>query len=109
MANKLGADFWFSTQYIQKDNKYTGEVISMWDSTSKKEIINQLSIDYSKSYAYGDTTRVTMLESIAYPTAINPNKKLLDLIERKGLDCTIVVERKDMVYMIKGESQFNFC
>lgn len=102
MATKLGADQWYATSYLTSDGLYTGKVIPMWDSVSKKQVINQLSIDFKNSYAYGDTTGdFTMLQSVGFPTAINPNRKLLDMIEAEKLPCNLIVERKDVVYTIK--------
>ena len=41
-----------------------------------------------------------MLQSVGYPTAINPNKKLLDMIRKEKLDCNIIIERKDVIYKL---------
>ncbi|HET0690783.1 TPA: HAD-IB family hydrolase [Streptococcus pneumoniae] len=101
MAEKLGADIWYASNYLQLDSKYTGEVIPMWDSTSKLQVLKKLFIDFEKSYAYGDTTGdFTMLQSVGFPTAINPNKKLLDKITMEKLDCKIIIERKDVIYKL---------
>ena len=73
----------------------------MWDSVSKLQVLKQLSINFEESYAYGDTTGdFTMLQSVGYPTAINPNKKLLDMIRKEKLDCNIIIERKDVIYKL---------
>ncbi|MBZ2105689.1 HAD family hydrolase [Streptococcus mitis] len=101
MAEKLGADLWFASQYLNDCDKYSGEVIPMWDSVSKLQVLKQLSINFEESYAYGDTTGdFTMLQSVGYPTAINPNKKLLDMIRKEKLDCNIIIERKDVIYKL---------
>ena len=43
---------------------------------------------------------VTMLASVGFPTAINPNKKLFKKLRDNKINCKIIVERKDMVYRI---------
>lgn len=45
MAEKLGADLWFTSQYLNVGNKYSGEVIPMWDADSKKKILERLPFD----------------------------------------------------------------
>lgn len=98
-----GAVFALNEQQI-----YTGEVVPMWDSKSKREAINyfvdKYNIDLAKSYAYGDTSGdFSMFELVRYPICVNPTKELIkkvqdaDEIKRKAL---IVVERKDMVYKL---------
>ena len=105
MAEKLGADLWFASQYLNDGNKYNGEVIPMWDADSKKKIIEKLPFDLDNSYSYGDTTGdFTMLQITGYPTAINPNQKLLDKLKKEGVACNIVVERKDVIYSINDIS-----
>ena len=101
MAEKLGADLWFASQYLNDGNKYSGEVIPMWDADSKKKIIERLPFDLDNSYSYGDTTGdFTMLQMTGHPTAINPNQKLLDKLKKEGVACNIVVERKDVIYKL---------
>ena len=105
MAEKLGVDTWFASQYEIIDNKYTGNVLPMWDAKSKKQTLkklqDQFGINLKKSYAYGDTTGdYTMLSNVGFPTAINPNKKLFKKLRDTKIDCKIIVERKDMVYRI---------
>lgn len=101
LAKTLGCDLWFATKYLSEDNKYTGEVIPMWDSNSKMNVLRDLEekyhIDMSQSYAYGDTTGdVALLTSVGHPIAFNPNQKLINSL--KDHDVEIVIERKDVVY-----------
>ena len=52
-------------------------------------------------HAYGDTTDdYTILTSVGFPTAINPNKKLFKKLRDNKIDCKIIIERKDMIYRI---------
>jgi len=105
MAEKLGADLWFASQYLNDGNKYSGEVIPMWDADSKKKILERLPFDLDNSYSYGDTTGdFTMLQMTGHPTAINPNQKLLDKLRKERIECNIVVERKDVIYSITDVS-----
>ena len=58
-----------------KNNKFTGEVIPMWDSDSKNKMINELvnkyNIDLDQSFAYGDTNGdYNMLRSCLLYTSV---------------------------------------
>ncbi len=112
MAQKYGFDDWRGTEYCLSDEGvYTGEIIPMWDSDSKKKAMNELKeeydLDLSESYSYGDTNGdLTMFLQTGHPTAINPTKELLhqilkhdDLLER----IRIIVERKDVIYHIHAK------
>lgn len=110
MANKLRIDYYYATKYVVEDNRYTGEVIPMWDSNSKKKAIDsfckEYNIDLENSYAYGDTTGdYSMFNMVGNPIAINPAKKLLNkIIETKELAnrIQIKVERKDVIYTLNA-------
>lgn len=112
MSLKHGFDDYRGTIYIMDNTeKYTGEVIPMWDSKSKKSAIEELAakynIDLDSSYAYGDTAGdFSMFQMIKYPLCINPTRELLN----KVISCPqvkekirIIVERKDMIYNLKPE------
>lgn len=109
LAKKLGIEDYKATKYIVKNNKYTGDVIPMWDSKSKynalKEFEKQYNLDLSKSYAYGDTTGdLTMLQNVGNPVAINPANRLLTEIskdEKLSNKTKIIIERKDVIYELK--------
>jgi HAD superfamily hydrolase (TIGR01490 family) len=107
MAEKYGATEYRGTKYlVDADNCYTGEIIRMWDSTSKKkvldEIIDKYQVDLVRSYAYGDTKGdLSMLRRMGNPVAINPNKELLLMIkedEYLSKRISIIVERKNVIY-----------
>lgn len=107
MAMKYGFDdFKGSIYLLDKEEKYTGEVMPMWDSISKKnaveEIVKKYDIDLNQSYAYGDTSGdFTMFKSVRYPYCINPTKELLDKVrgEESVRDkIKVIVERKDVTY-----------
>lgn len=107
MSLKYNMDDYRGTIYkIDENNLYSGDIIPMWDSESKKKAIADLTekydIDLENSYAYGDTTGdFNMLNSVGNPFAINPTKELLSKIMdnddiRKKIN--VVVERKDVTY-----------
>ena len=112
MSIKYGFDDYIGTKYtLDEDNIYTGEIIPMWDSISKKAsieyFVSKYNIDLDQSYAYGDTSGdYTMLKLISHPTAINPTKELLlsilddDELKEK---ISIILERKDVVYRLRPE------
>lgn len=112
LVNKMGKkhDVFLSvgSSYVMKNNKFTGEVVPMWDSESKNNMIDKLikdyEIDLEKSYAYGDTHGdYRMLKRVGNPTAINPSKELLcDIKKDENLKekINIILERKDVVYKI---------
>lgn len=89
-----------------EDDKFTGEVIPMWDADSKNNMIDKLveeyNIDLDKSFAYGDTNGdYNMLRRVGNPVAMNPSRELLSKIkENKELSekATILIERKDVIY-----------
>jgi HAD superfamily hydrolase (TIGR01490 family) len=109
MAEKYGVTDFKATEYVKnKDGRFTGEVIPMWDSDSKNKSIAQLvelyDIDIENSYAYGDTNGdYSMLKLVNNPVAINPSSGLVEHIKRdKHLSdkATIIVERKDVIYKL---------
>lgn len=109
MAEKYGVTEYRGTHYkVDENNKFTGEIEKMWDSTSKQRVIDELidkyEVDLVNSFAYGDTTGdFSMLKMMGNPVAINPNKELL-LAIRKDEDlskkATIIVERKNIIYKV---------
>lgn len=112
MALKHGFDDYRGAIYkIDDNNIYTGEVIPMWDSKSKKQAIiefaEKYNIDVVNSYAYGDTAGdFTMLEMVKYPICVNPTNELI----KKVIENThtkdrvkVIVERKDVVYSLTAE------
>lgn len=115
MAKKLGADDFIATIYkFNSNNKFTGETIPMWDSKSKIQAIKSFekkyNIDLKKSYAYGDTTGdYGMFQEVGNPIAINPAKKLFEKIlndETIREKIKIIVERKDMVYILNSDTKY---
>lgn len=111
MAEKYGVTEYRGTLYkVDEENKFTGEIVKMWDSESKQRVLQELilkyDVDLEKSYAYGDTTGdLSMLKMMGNPIAMNPNQNLLTAIKQdEGLSskATIIVERKDVIYKLNS-------
>ncbi|SDY25497.1 HAD family hydrolase [Tindallia californiensis] len=109
MAEKYEVEAYRATQYLVDDeNNFTGEIVQMWDSESKKkamaDMIHKYQIDLAKSYAYGDTKGdLSMLQAVGNPVAINPAKELLTEIKGNELlrsKTMVIVERKDVIYKL---------
>jgi HAD superfamily hydrolase (TIGR01490 family) len=109
MALKHGFhDFKGAVYDINSKDLYTGQVIPMWDSKSKKDSINyfveKYNLDLNESYAYGDTAGdFSMFEMVGYPICVNPTKELIKKIKESveiSKKALIVVERKDVVYKL---------
>ena len=106
MGKKHHAFLAIGSKYIIENDKFTGEVIPMWDADSKNNMIDKLveeyNIDLSESFAYGDTNGdYNMLRRVGNPVAMNPSRELLSKIkENKELaeKATILIERKDVIY-----------
>lgn len=112
MAQKHGFDDYSGAVYaIDKKDIYTGEVIPMWDSKSKKEAMhyfeNKYNIDLDKSYAYGDTAGdFSMFQLVGNPVCVNPTKELIKKVqnhEETRKKSLIVVERKDVIYKLTSD------
>lgn len=109
MAERYDVTEYRGSEYlVDEDNRFTGELIPMWDSRSKQIVLNELiekyDVNLKKSYAYGDTNGdFSMLKMVGKPVSINPNKELL-LEIRKDTELmdksTIIVERKNVIYRL---------
>lgn len=114
VAKKYHMDHYRGTIYKvdEKEGRYSGEILPMWDSKSKKaailETAESYQLDLEACYAYGDTSGdFTMLKMVGHPFAINPTKELVARMkEDKELreKVKIIVERKDMIYQLNIES-----
>lgn len=113
MAGKYQMDDYRGTIYkIDENQKYTGEIIPMWDAVSKNNAIEELkekyNIDLEKSYAYGDTSGdYTMFNKVGNPYAINPTRELLGKVmesEELKEKIKLIVERKDVTYKMNVDT-----
>ncbi len=108
MAKVWKADVYRGSTYVFAHGLFTGKIIPMWDSVSKKNAINQLvekyNIDLENSFAYGDTNGdFSMLKSVGNPFAINPARELLENIKQDPVlreKANIIIERKDVIYRV---------
>ncbi len=110
MAAKHGFDDYIGSIYkMDYKETYTGEVIPMWDSESKKKsiisFVKKYNIDLDKSYAYGDSSGdLTMLEMVKNPVCVNPTRELVNMAKAHPYlseALQVIVERKDMIYRLK--------
>lgn len=109
MSSKYNMDDYRGTIYkLDDNNKYSGDIIPMWDSVSKekdiRELCEQYDIDLSKSYAYGDTAGdFTMFKLVGIPYAMNPTRELITKImedDSMKNKINVIVERKDVTYKL---------
>ena len=109
MAEKYGVTEYRGSIYkVDEENRFTGEIIKMWDSASKQraidELIEKYDVDLENSFAYGDTTGdLSMLRMMGNPIAINPNRELFEAIradDKLSKKATIIVERKNLIYKL---------
>ncbi|RQD69699.1 MAG: HAD-IB family hydrolase [Tindallia sp. MSAO_Bac2] len=109
MAEKYDVEDFRATEYLVDEGyNFTGEIVQMWDSASKKralgDIIDKYQIDLPESYAYGDTKGdLSMLNAVGNPVAINPARELLTEIKNNAelkKKTTVILERKDVIYKI---------
>ncbi len=109
MAEKYDVEDFRATEYlVDEENNFTGEIVQMWDSESKKkalaDIIDKYQINLPESYAYGDTKGdLSMLQAVGNPVAINPARELLMEIKQNPelkKKAMVILERKDVIYKI---------
>lgn len=111
MAQRYSATDYRASIYVMDRNRFSGEVIPMWDYASKEgailDLVNRYTIDLEESYAYGDTSGdLTMFRHSAHAIAMNPNQRLFEEImkdEALRQKVEIVLERKDMTYSFKPD------
>ncbi|MBT8151600.1 MAG: HAD-IB family hydrolase [Gammaproteobacteria bacterium] len=89
-ARDLGIDEVLCTRFEVKKGKFTGKVIDpVCFGTGKVHAAEQLAaefdIDLSQSYFYSDSDDdIELLEHVGKPQAMNPNKKLTAIAEKRG-------------------------
>ncbi|TLN09740.1 HAD-IB family hydrolase [bacterium] len=115
MAKRYGVTDCIGSHYlVDGEDRYTGEVLQMWGSDSKlqamKRFTEQYGIDLENSYAYGDTNGdMSMFQLVGHPVAINPTRELLTNLKadpRLSRITDVVVERKDVIYLLKPDVCF---
>lgn len=115
MAQRYGVTECIGSRYlVDGEDRYTGEVLKMWDSDSKYNAIlgfvDKYHLDLESSYAYGDTNGdMSMLQLVGHPVAINPTRELLSNLKadpRLSKITEVIVERKDIIYRLKPDVEF---
>ena len=113
MSEKYGMDDYRGTVYrVGPDGLYSGEIVPMWDSDSKRRAVlgmaERYGIDLSESYAYGDTNGdITMMKLVGHPVAVNPTRELLSHIRQDSAlreKIIVIVERKDVIYRLNMDT-----
>lgn len=89
LGAELGGADVLAAKLEERDGAFTGELVGGPVIAEEKrrlmlEYAARHRIDLAKSYAYGDSSAdLPMLEAVGYPHAVNPDKKLRSLAERK--------------------------
>lgn len=104
-------DYRGSIYPMDEKERYTGEVIPMWDSKSKQKAIDEFKVKYdldlNASYAYGDTAGdFSMFQLVGHPVLVNPTRELVNLVlndPQVSKKAEVAVERKDLIYRVKIE------
>ncbi len=89
IGEMLGADHVVATTMVVEDGHYTGEVDTYVFGPTKAEAVQRLAAsegyDLDRSYAYSDSvTDLPMLEAVAHPRAVNPDKPLRKIAVERG-------------------------
>jgi len=99
----IGLDYEFSDDKLVAIKR---EVYGQKD-TLLKQVVNEHNLDWTDSYAVGDTYGdAGMLDLAENPIAFNPDAKLLEIAKQKGWK--IVVERKSMAYTLEKSSDGSY-
>jgi HAD superfamily hydrolase (TIGR01490 family) len=89
LAERLGVEEVIATQAETVDGKYTGRLAFYCYEKGKAKAIEETAakegLDLSASYAYSDSiTDLPMLELVGNPVAVNPDRELRRIAERRG-------------------------
>jgi HAD superfamily hydrolase (TIGR01490 family) len=89
LAERLGADEVIATRAETVDGRYTGKLefycYEKDKATAIEEVAGGQDVDLHGSYAYSDSiTDLPMLELVGNPVAVNPDRELRRVAERRG-------------------------
>lgn len=90
LAQMLDADALLAAQPEMKDSRLTGRLVDgPLSGTRKAEAVHRigdsLGVDLATSYAYADSyADLELLECVGHPVAVNPDRRLRKLAERRG-------------------------
>lgn len=102
MADYYDFDDFVAREDEQKGNFFTGKSTTPIFSKDRvlQEMVERNRAGFKGSIGVGDSaTDIKMLELVEKPIAFNPERKLFDYAKEKGWE--VVIERKNMVYMLK--------
>lgn len=105
-AARHDIDIVHGRQFATKDGIFTGAGQLVYGNKAQilKSIADQHNLDWSDSYAIGDTNSDgDMMDLVTNPIAFNPDKKLYErAISNRW---PIVIERKDMIYELASDGK----
>jgi HAD superfamily hydrolase (TIGR01490 family) len=89
LAERLGVSDVIATRVETEDGRYTGRLAFYCYGASKAEAIREVGkeqgLDLESSYAYSDSgTDAPMLEAVGNPVAVNPDRELRRVAEKRG-------------------------
>lgn len=104
-AKRNNFDAWVGQQWERGGEYFTGNITKTHTGKDKiiEKLVKEYDLTYKDSYAVGDSNGDSgMLSVVDNPIAFNPTKELLD----KALENNwkIVIERKNISYELKGNS-----
>jgi HAD superfamily hydrolase (TIGR01490 family) len=109
LVEKFASSWGFDKVYgqfleVDKNQRLTGKVLYLELIKNKdkilKKVIEKEKLTLKKSIGVGDTENdIPFLKMVEKPICFNPNKKLYQYAKRKKW--LIVVERKDVIFLIK--------
>lgn len=89
IARNLNINYVIATELEIKDGKYTGKISGdiIYGTTKRQkatELINYMNLSLDNSYSYADHyTDLSILEIATYPVAVNPDKKLKKVAQKR--------------------------
>jgi HAD superfamily hydrolase (TIGR01490 family) len=104
LAKKHGFDDYAACVFERNQHgHFTGQVKTpVHDKkTTLKKLVEKHDLSWQDSIAIGDSASdIVMLDLVKKPIAFNPDQKLFEAASKRGW--SIVVERKDVVYRLRG-------
>ncbi len=99
-----GFDDWLGSEYVRSGDSYSGKknIVSTNKAAALRKLVKKHRLDFKDSLAIGDSASdIAMLELVEQPIAFNPDKILFETAKQNGWP--IVVERKNMIYELRGQ------
>jgi len=107
LAPYWGFEHWYATELqVDASGCYTGKDKALPVADKRRALLEHIAkhgADLQGSIGLGDTgSDIPMLETVELPIAFNPNEVLGTEAEKRGW--TIVIERKDRIYVLAGDA-----